>query len=263
MNFRTCLCCLVLIVAGCSNEASRELLAEKENQLARMQQRLVEVQEESSQVQFSLDREVTEIKETYLEETEQQTKLIELLRSQVDKLRAENRALLLELSNIQAEQATPQIASAPPPPVPLAQLEEAAQEVTINLPDGDEFPVEIKTATGRKVVTGSHTVSRFKENGEEIKDKFGRWRADGDWEQEPVYQYGYEVEFSIHNPSDKARQVTARAGLISQNFNLKAGETKEGIKLVAARGSSLWLLSEGRSLKVDVVYDETAPVLVP
>lgn len=242
---------------GCSPSAEQEeALREREAELSRMQQRLIEVQDAAGRTQLELERELAGLREEYMEESEQQSNLIELLRRQVADLRDVNRALRLKES-VQTTALSEPDTSPPVPPLPpqpvLQRLESAAQEASSPVSD---FPAEVLEVSGRTVVTGTHSVSRFVENGEVVKDRFGRERPDGEWVQEPVNQYGYEAVFSVRNRLDRPITVTARAGLTSEIIALNPGQTRSGIRLTAARGSALWLLCEGNSRKLDIAYDE-------
>ena len=240
---------LFALLAGCGQKEDTSVLDEKESELRRMQERLVEVQQSSSSKIGKLERQLADAKQEVIDEASQQTKLIQLLRAQVERLREENRKLLLENSRSASTDPVP-----PKPPAPaFAQLDAA---VDIAAEPKPAFPVKVTQLEGRRVITGTHEISKFVANEETFKDRFGRIRQDGEWVDQPVNQYGYEIIYSLINESDKTIQLTARAGLASDSMTLDPGETRINARLVAARGSGLWLLSDGKSLKLDVEYAE-------
>lgn len=241
-----------ILLAGCGGEKGAPTeLQEKDAQLRRMQERLVEVQQAQSSEINSLQRQLTEARRDLGDESEQQTKLVQLLRNQVETLREENRKLLLENSRLAKNTAPPE----PPKPPATPAFKRLNAAVTRAAEVKTSFPVRVTDLQGRKVVTGTHTVKEFVPSEETYKDKFGRVRQEGKWEDKTVNQYGYEIVFSMVNETDDKLQLTARAGMASESMTLGPRETRINSRLVAARGSGLWLLSGGKSLKVDVKYE--------
>lgn len=220
-----------------------------------MQERLVEVQQAQSSEISSLQMELAAARRDLADESQQQTKLVQLLRQQVETLREENRKLLLENPRA-AKKPPPLQPPVPPATPPLRRLEEAVTKAARTTQVKSSFPVRVTELQGRKVVTGTHTVKEFVPSEETYTDKFGRVRQQGSWIDKPVNQYGYEIVFTMVNNTDRDVQLTARAGLTSETMTLGPGETRMDAKLVAARGSGLWLLSEGKSLQVDVNYND-------
>lgn len=251
MNSRSaCLLLSVITLTACVDQKTQDLLAEKESELKRMQENWVQVQSETSAQLQAFKREIELIETQYQLELDQQERQNDQLRKQIETLRAANRELRILLAR--APKAAPSPAPPPPPPVSVVNLNQTLDA----LQRQSTFPIEVLNPSGRKVVTGQHTLTRFVENGEMIKDGFGRERVAGDWVKEDVNQYGYQARFGLQNKSDQTVQVTARAGLASGSYTLQPGQVVEGLELLAARGGSLWVLCDGQSKRVDIEYSE-------
>ncbi|MEM7392366.1 MAG: hypothetical protein AAF492_08445, partial [Verrucomicrobiota bacterium] len=77
-----------------------------------------------------------------------------------------------------------------------------------------------------------------------------------EWREEIVNQYGYQVEFSVQNRTEKDQTISIRAGLRTRNLIVPASRTLTRQTIQAARGSTLLLMVGGHSKSFEVDYGE-------
>lgn len=143
-----------------------------------------------------------------------------------------------------------------------AEKPPAFQEAGAPAPSGagEVFPIRVLDVTGRRVVTGSYTVTRDVDTGEVYRDEFGERRRKFVPRQETVREYGYRVDFSLENLSDRPVEITARAGLRTQSWTLAPRAAATNLSIEAARGSALQLMVGGLSRSFPVTFtDEESP----
>jgi hypothetical protein len=92
------------------------------------------------------------------------------------------------------------------------------------------------------------------ETEETYRDEFGNRRPVIDWVEEEVPEYGYQVRFTVENQSETDVAFTVRAGTTQQDFEIAAGDVLSNAAVRAAYGSSLMVMSGGRSQSYKISY---------
>jgi hypothetical protein len=234
------------LLAGCSgsvserNELRRELAAQKE--------RLAQLEEERTRDMETFTARIASLHAT-LEETKKQLEETnkdcrqriqlkdERIAHLMEKL-TEERALTRELRAAQASGGPP-VRDGERPPV-----------------NSEVFPVKVSNIKGLVRVEGSHTRPRTVPTDETYRDEFGEKQPVMDIEEVTVNQYRYAVSFDLENLTDRALQVTARAGAETREFALQPGQTLTELTIDSARGSGLLVMVGGYLKRLDVTYEE-------
>lgn len=118
----------------------------------------------------------------------------------------------------------------------------------------DQFPVKISSVTGRRVVTGTHTVHTPVDGEELERNEFGEKRPVIQWKESEIEQAEYEVHYALQNLTKSPKTVQVRAGLMTVPVELEPGETRTNLAVRAARGSGLRVRVSSRSRSVPVVW---------
>jgi len=112
---------------------------------------------------------------------------------------------------------------------------------------GADFPVNVVGLKGGEIVTGTRVQPRYVETEETYRDDFGNVKKVQRREDETVNEYAYGITFSIVNLTATEQHLSIKAGLDAEDLVLKAGETREGVSLKAAKGAALLVTAGGLS----------------
>jgi hypothetical protein len=209
-----------------------------ENQMSDMARRYEQQLRESEAQRTRDERE-------YMATIESLGKLLEEKNSRIDKLERE-----LEAAR-EARGAAPQ-EQTPAPTINVTTTPENTMPPP--MPPTFSFPVRIFDVSGERIQTGAHSIRRAVQTDEYYRDDFGNKRPVIEWIEEEVPEYGYRVRFSAENLQSTNVAFSARAGVVTEDFDIAPGTTISNTSIKAALGSSLMVMSGGRSKSYRITY---------
>ena len=206
---------------------------------------------------------ITEIKRQMTELEKNNADELTVLRSRVDKVAGESKSaandlqqqILLKDQRIsELENRIHQLQSETRN---LKQAQETKKaDVTVSTPPlhAEPFPVRVFGVEGLKVVTGTHTTVRPVETTETVKDVFGEPVKQTRTESILVDDYGYQVSFSVENPTSSPVEISASAGAKTTTFIVPEGQTLNSLAVDSAMGADLTIAVGSHSRRFSVTY---------
>ena len=176
-----------------------------------------------------------------LSECERRVRLHERRVSELEQDLNEERALTKRLRQQLEEQ---EVVATTPPDIVVPLAAEPA-------PD---FPLEVFAIAGEEVIVHTRTRTRAVETEETYRDDYGNVKPVMDWEDVPVNDYEYRVTFSARNLTDRPLNLTARAGVDREKFEVAPNTILTNATLRSALGSGLFIEAAGKTKRFDVEY---------
>lgn len=120
--------------------------------------------------------------------------------------------------------------------------------------EADPFPIRIFGVEGLKIVTGNHTTVRQVETDETSKDVFGNKVKKTRAESVQVDDYGYQVSFSVENPTAAPVEISVSAGANTDTIVVPASQVLKGLTVGSAMGADLMVMVGSHARRFSVTY---------